>query len=136
MKSPSAPPRITRMRFIFCCRGRCPQRRGGRPAAGTASRYKKLVTRECEGENCRAVKQHDRMHEATTDHTARTPIDLITQQVGHCYPKKSGDDQQVSENRDKQSARLVTKETCLEKRFSGEQTKNAESANREKFGDE
>src|SRR5256885_14962090 len=108
MKSPIAPPRITRMRF-------------------------NSILSERVGEDRDAVERRDAVNGVPARVCLRAPTNLIAQQIGHRHPKQTGDDHQIGENGEKQPAGFVTKERGFEQRFSGEQTKHAQSASCEKF---
>src|SRR5207302_2996272 len=113
MKSPIAPPRITRMLL-----------------------NSKSVLTESAGQNRHAVNCGDAVDGSPARVTLRAPIDLIPQQVRHCDPKKAGNDQQVSEHGQEQASGFVAEEGRFKERFGREQTKNAECAHSEKFFDE
>src|SRR6266487_3539220 len=88
IKSPIAPPRITRMRFILLCRGRCPQRQPFSPTARLGGHYI-LISRKREGQNRAAINERDRMQKTPPQNAARAPVDLVTQNVRDGNPKKS-----------------------------------------------
>src|SRR5438552_331742 len=126
MKSPIAPPRITRMRFMLYC-PRC--RRSQTAATG-------LISRKRETENDRAITKRDRVQGAPAESGTRTPINLVAEQVRHCDPEQAGDDKQISEHGHEQTARFITQKRRVEQRLSGKQTKNSKRAHRKKFLDE
>src|SRR5213082_1087660 len=75
------------------------------------------------------------MQQAPASGDARAPVDLIAKQVRDHNPEQHGDNEQISEYRDKQAARFVTQKRRVEQRFGRKQTKNAERTYREKFPD-
>jgi hypothetical protein len=73
------------------------------------------------------------VHDAPARIAPRAPVDLIAQEVRHCHPKQAGNDHQISQHCEEQSARLVAKEGRFQERFGREQADDAERAHREKF---
>src|SRR5882724_202503 len=123
MKSPIAPPRITRMRFIGC------------PRIGSA-RWKHalpLILRKRERENHTAIDQGDSVQTAPAKDATRAPVDLIAKDIRDRDPKQPGSNQQISEHRYQQSARFVAQKGCIEQRLRRKQTQNSKGAYREKF---
>src|SRR5215472_18423427 len=99
MKSPIAPPRTTRIRFIFYCShgpvGRLVVKSNkfafaGQRLVATAKRC--LILRKREGENHAAVNERNGMQTAPAKNCSRAPVDLIAKHVGDCDTKQSGSD--------------------------------------------
>src|SRR6266568_6545550 len=83
IKSPIAPPRITRIRFMSFAVALLYERR---PIGTTVidRRYKFLIPRKRKCENGGAIEQRDAMHQAPAYGAACAPVDLIAKQVrGH-----------------------------------------------------
>ncbi len=92
MKSPIAPPRITRMRF----------------------NAPRLILRQRAGEDRNPVDAHDTVHRPPAHVAPRAPIDLVAQQVWQRHSKETGNDEQVGEHRQEQAAGFVTEECRLQ----------------------
>src|ERR1700730_11210457 len=114
MKSPIAPPRITRMRFIC------------RKSAVIDRRYRKSIPRDGVRENRSSVKQGQAVRKSPAPRRARTPIYLIAQKVRHRDPEQSNDDQKICEHRHKKPAGFGAKESGIEQRLGAKKKKNAE----------
>src|SRR5690242_102827 len=123
MKSPIAPPRITRMRFICYCSGAlcAPGTNDCLFASAVIPIYRdSLVLRKCITENHTTVSQRDRMQTAPAKSSSCAPINLIAKNVRNRHPKQPRDNQQVSKNRHEQAAWLVAQKGCVEQRFGGQ----------------
>ena len=86
MKSPIAPPRITRMRFMLYCSGALRAPKSTASSAVTDRRYK-LIPRKREGQNYPTVNERDDMQEAPAENAPRTPADLIAKHIRNRHPK-------------------------------------------------
>jgi hypothetical protein len=73
------------------------------------------------------------MHETPARVGSGAPIDLIAQEVGHCDPKKTGNDKEVSKDSDKQTRGFIAEKRGIEKRFGGKQTEDTERPNSKEF---
>src|SRR4029077_14079445 len=103
-----APPRITRMRFMFFVatvlwavfideiETACLDR----PQAGGYRRVP-LILRKRELENYTTVNQRDCMETAPAKNTASAPTNLIAKDVRDRDPEQAGDDKQVGKDRHK-----------------------------------
>src|SRR5205823_6594382 len=92
MKSPIAPPRITRMRFIQFTVAPLSERRNEAPVASAPeTAATDLVLRKREPENHAAVNQHDSMQTAPAKNTASGPINLIAKNVRNRHPEQARD---------------------------------------------
>src|SRR6516225_6534402 len=109
MKSPIAPPRITRIRFMCgnidfqsvypaVCK-LLDQLSGQYLCWRTRRRTTFLILRKREGENHAAVNERNSMQTAPAKNCSRAPVDLIAKHVRDCDPKQSGNNQQISECR-------------------------------------
>src|ERR1041385_2640203 len=96
IKSPIAPPRITKIRFINLLEpqpsGPCAHVETGNCAFidwPQADGYTKgrSILREREGENHAAVNERKSMQTAPAKNCSRAPVDLIAQHVRDCDPK-------------------------------------------------
>src|SRR5215472_8145494 len=130
MKSPIAPPRITRMRFIRFTVAALYERRNYSRRSETAT---DLVLGKREFENHAAVHQRERMQAPPAKNTTCAPINLVAKDIRNCHPEQARDNQQVSKNSYKQATRFVAQKSRIKQWFRREQTKNRESAHREEF---
>ena len=73
------------------------------------------------------------MQKAPAENAASAPIDLVAKDVRNCHPEQARDNQQVSKDRNEQSARFVTQKGRVKQRFGHEQTQNSKSAYRQEF---
>src|SRR5215470_2205236 len=104
MKSPIAPPRTTRMRFILLFY----QRRYLDPATRRwLRRNSGLVMPKRERENHAAVDQRDCVQKAPAKGAPCAPVNLIAQHIWDGDPEQTGQNQQISEYRYEQTAWLV-----------------------------
>ena len=133
MKSPIAPPRITRMRFIAHCSDGSWSAETMIECLRRDRRSLRLILRKREPENHATVNQRDSVQTPPAKNAARAPINLIAKDVRNCDPEQTGDNQQVSKHCYEQAARFVTQKGRIKQRFGREQTKNSKSAYREKF---
>jgi hypothetical protein len=92
-----------------------------------------LILRKRECENHAAINQRDSVQTAPTKHAPCGPINLIAKQIRDGDPKQAGKNQQVSKDRYKQTACLVTQEGRVEQWLRSQQTKNSKSAHGKKF---
>src|SRR2546423_5327086 len=113
MKSPIAPPRITRMRFTV-----------------------RSILRNGAGENCHAVERGEAVNDAAANIAVCAPVNLVAQQVRHRHPKQTGHNHEISEHRYKKAARFVAEESPFQERLGREQTENSKRADGEEFFNE
>src|SRR3954463_5602568 len=92
MKSPMAPPRMTRTRF-------------------------RSVARDSAGEDRDAVKKNEPVSDAPAAFGSCAPADLIAHEIWHRDPEQADDNQDVGEHRHEEPARLVSKKRSVEERF-------------------
>src|SRR5512133_3610139 len=108
MKSPSAPPRMTRIR---------------------------LITEKRESDQGCAVSEPKSVYAPPARSCFAKPANLIAQFVRHHHPDQTEHDQQVGEHSQNQPARFVAEKSGIEQRLCHQQRQNPQSADGEKFID-
>src|SRR5213595_3919055 len=108
MKSPSAPPRTTRMR---------------------------LIREKCQSDQRGAVNKSKSVDATPTRSCLAEPADLIAQFVRHHYPGQPKHDQYIGEDGQNQATRFITEKSGIEQWLCHQQRENAQSADGEKLVD-
>src|SRR5678815_5377309 len=115
MKSPIAPPRITRIRpdgLSTDTPTSCPPSDRGRTLRLTHS-----VCRECTNQNRRAEDESETGKQPPTFRRPCAPLNLVAQQVGHRYPNQPGHNHQIRQHRDEQPTRFRSQERRIKERL-------------------